>query len=135
MCGEDTCSVSLFGSLPESKRAFSLSHTASTGIRPLAYFLGKALVDACKALAYAWSFLSFFYLLASPFGSIGQYFAAIWVHILCMMALGYITSMIFQKTNATLFATLLGIVWSLTTGEVFSVELISVFGYISFPRW
>ncbi|KJE94832.1 multidrug resistance protein [Capsaspora owczarzaki ATCC 30864] len=108
---------------------------ASSGINTLAYFIGKCVVDFAKFLFFTWSFLATFMLVAAPFGSFNGYFQVVLAVIWCMSSLGYITSIVLSRQNSGFTAVMLGIIWSLTTGFVFSTEKLGFFGIISFPRW
>ena len=108
---------------------------SGAGVKLISYFIAKAVIDAIKGFLYSVFFLSTFILIAAPYGSYGSYLGIIYVLIFAVQGLGYIASLILSPRNAAFVAVLTALPWSVTSGYVFEVGLLSAFGSMSYPRW
>ncbi len=92
---------------------------ARSGSNTVCYYIAANLLDGIKSALFALFFTSAYFLVASPYGSFGDYYLLCYCFILVNFGIGYLASALFEPSNAAIVATLTSLVIGVTSGFVF----------------
>jgi ABC-type multidrug transport system ATPase subunit len=75
---------------------------ADNGMNKLSYFMGKITADLPGFLLFPMLFLSFWYVLIAPLGNFGAYYGIFLLNFWIWTSIGYLISVLVQRTHAEL---------------------------------
>lgn len=112
-----------------------------SGMSPFAYFLAKCIYDLVHLARMSLIFNAIFFMLSSPRGGYGYWYALVAVLFWAMMGVCYFISIVVPFNRATTIAVVVAVTFSVTSGLTPSLSIVDnwgplqLFWYTSFNRW
>eukprot|EP00762_Andalucia_godoyi_P001471 ANDGO_00133.mRNA.1 ABC transporter G family member 28 len=118
-----------------------IARELGSGASGIAYFLGRSLWDVVHIVRISFTFITFFFILASPTGTAAEWFAVIIGMTYAAFGLGYMWSFLVSKDKALIITTVIGVASSVTSGLSPNLNTVSswgpliIFWIVSPARW
>jgi hypothetical protein len=114
---------------------------SSSGTSVLAYFLAKIIYDVLHLVRMTFIFISIYFLMSSPRGGLGLWFAIILALFWAAMGVAYVVSLVVPFHRATTIGVVVAVAFSVTSGLSPQLDVVrswgplQVFWYLSYNRW